>query len=109
MTELYEQFGRGLADRVAYLVKNLTNEEKYVYFRLESFVNIWAASTGGSSDINEHTSFFDSTNMYALRQIDAVFFKKYGVHILEHAPQLDMTDDEWKNGIKPSMRAPQNS
>ena len=107
MAELDEKFGRALQDRVDYLVKDQTDEENRIYFRLQSFIKIWAASTGGCFDINEqHTGFFESTNTYALRQIDAVFFKKYGLHILEHPQQLQMTDDEWKNGLQPCTKAP---
>ena len=106
MAELDEKFGRALVDRIDYLRKNLTDEEKYIYFCLESFIKIWAATTGGNFDINEHTGFFDSTNTYALRQIDSVFFKKYGLHIVTHAHQLKMTVDEWEKGLKPTQRNP---
>ncbi len=99
MTELCEKFGRSLGERVNFLQKNLTEEERKIYHRLPSFINIWTATTGGSIDINEHTEFFSKTNLYALRQIDSVFFKKYGLHIAEIPEQLDMTPDEWQNGI----------
>lgn len=49
-----------------------------------------------------HSQFFSETQMYALRQIDAVFFTKFGQHIEQHAFQLEMTDNEWQNGIKPA-------
>lgn len=100
-----EEYGRSTGDRVAYLSKALTDEERYNYFRLESFVKIWAASIGGSADITEYTDFFLRTNVYALRQIDAVFFKKFGLHIERHPHQLQMDEEEWKHGIRPSSRA----
>ena len=96
-----EEYGQSTGDRVNYLIGALSEEEKRNYFRLESFVKIWAASTGGSFDINEHTEFFHKTNMYAHRQIDAVFFKKLGLHIERNPHQLEMDEDEWANGIQP--------
>lgn len=99
-----EEFGRSTVDRVNYLIEVLTEEEKNNYYRLEYFIKIWAASTGRSFDINEHTEFFSKTNMYALRQIDAVFFKKFGLHIERNFHQLEMSEDEWANGIQPCSR-----
>lgn len=99
-----EEYGRSTSERVKYLITNLTDEEKNNYFRLGSFIKIWEASTGGLFDINEHTDFFKKTNIYALRQIDAVFFKKTGQHIEKNKHQLEMSDDEWLNGIKPCSR-----
>ena len=96
------EYGTTLQARVAYLQQHLTDEEQKKYFRLNSFINIWFACTGGSFDINEHTDFFSKTSTYALRQIDAVFFTKFGQHIEQHAFQLEMTDNEWQNGIKPA-------
>jgi hypothetical protein len=75
------EYGTTLQARVAYLQQHLTDEEQKKYFRLNSFINIWFACTGGSFDINEHTDFFSKTSTYALRQIDAVFFAKFGQHI----------------------------
>ncbi|HHQ6546970.1 TPA: hypothetical protein ACSTJE_001936 [Serratia fonticola] len=100
MKELTE-YGRSTSQRVHYLINELSEEEKKKYFRLDSFIKIWFASTGGSADMNEHTEFFHRANMYALRQIDAVFFKKYGLHIEQNPHQLQMDEDEWVNGIKP--------
>ncbi|EDX6250406.1 hypothetical protein CSN65_001856 [Salmonella enterica subsp. diarizonae] len=100
MKELTE-YGRTTIDRVNFLINALSEKEKKNYFKLESFIKIWAASTGGSADINEHTDFFIRTNTYALRQIDAVFFKKFGLHIEKNSHQLQMNEDEWANGIKP--------
>ncbi|EHE5689963.1 hypothetical protein JMR96_004209 [Salmonella enterica] len=100
MKELTE-YGRTTIDRVNFLINALSEKEKKNYFRLESFIKIWAASTGGSADINENTDFFIRTNTYALRQIDAVFFKKFGLHIEKNSHQLQMNEDEWANGIKP--------
>lgn len=100
MKELTE-YGRTTIDRINFLINALSEKEKKNYFRLESFIKIWAASTGGSTDINEHTDFFIRTNTYALRQIDAVFFKKFGLHIEKNSHQLQMNEDEWANGIKP--------
>jgi len=94
------EYGNSTKDRIDFLVKELTNKEKNNYFRLESFITIWAASTGGMMDINEHNSFFQKTNIYALRQIDAIFFKHFGVHIEKNPHKLEMTDEEWKNGLK---------
>ena len=85
------------------MLKKLTDEERKNSFRLESFVNIWAASLGGTLDINEHSSFFQKTNMYALRQIDTVFFKHFGVHIEKNPHKLEMTDEEWENGLKTTL------
>lgn len=99
--DLIEKYGRSTLDRVNYLIKSLSEEEKANYFRLESFIKIWASCHGGSFDINEHSGFFMQTSTYALRQIDAVFFKKFGVHIERHQHQLSMSDDEWENGIPP--------
>ena len=96
------EYGTTLQARVAYLQQHLTDEEQKKYYRLNSFINIWFACTGGSFDINEHTDFFSKTSTYALRQIDAVFFTKFGQHIEQHAFQLEMTDNEWQNGIKPA-------
>lgn len=101
-----EEYGRSTPERIAYLKQALTDEERYNYFRLESFVKIWEASTGGSFDITEHTDFFLRTNFYALRQIDAVFFKKFGLHIERNRHQLQMDEDEWEHGINPSSRVP---
>lgn len=95
-------YGRKTADRIHYLIENLTEEEKKNYFRLNSFINIWRSSTGGNLDVNEHTEFFNRTNMYALRQIDAVFFKKFGLHIEQTPHELEMNEAEWENGIKPT-------
>ncbi|MEG3126775.1 hypothetical protein SC171_17190 [Pantoea cypripedii] len=103
MKELVE-YGRTISARVEYLIKELSAEEKINYFRLESFIKLWVASTGGSMDLNEHTDFFNKTNMYALRQIDSVFFRKFGLHIEKNQDQLQMNDDEWVNGIKPISR-----
>lgn len=103
--ENIENYGRSTIDRVNYLIKALSDEEKHEYFRLESFIKIWSDSSGGCFDINEHTEFFSKANMYALRQIDAVFFKKFGVHIERFAHQLEMSPDEWENGIRPSSRS----
>ncbi|MES2670483.1 MAG: hypothetical protein V4673_08730 [Pseudomonadota bacterium] len=97
-----EEYGRTTRDRVNYLTGALSKEEKHNYFRLESFITLWAASTGGSFDMNEHTEFLNRTNMYALRQIDAVFFKKFGLHIERNPHQLEMDEDEWEKGIQPS-------
>ena len=91
-----------LPARIEHLQRHLTDEEQKKYYRLNSFINIWFACTGGSFDINEHTDFFSKTSTYALRQIDAVFFTKFGQHIEQHAFQLEMTDNEWQNGIKPA-------
>ena len=102
--KVLEDYGRSTGDRINYLIGTLSEEEKYNYFRLESFIKIWAASIGGDFDIDEHTEFFQKTNMYVLRQIDAVFFKKFGLHIENHAHQLEMNDDEWKGGILPRSR-----
>ena len=102
--ENLESYGRSTSDRVEHLKQSLSEEERYSYFKLQSFITIWTASIGGSVDINEHTVFFSKTNMYALRQIDACFFKKFGVHIENNAHQLEMSDDEWKHGIKPCSR-----
>jgi len=99
-----EEYGISTPDRIDYLIKALSEEEKYNYFRLESFIKIWAASTGGASDISEHTDFFLRANTYALRQIDAVFFKKFGLHIERHRHQLEMNEDEWERGISPCSR-----
>lgn len=101
MNELLE-YGRTTSDRINFLIKALSEEEKKNYFRLESFIKVWAASTGGCADINEHSNFFLRTNTYALRQIDAVFFKKFGLHIENKPHQLEMNEDEWENGIKPA-------
>lgn len=103
MTDI-TKYGRSTEDRIAYLVQNLSDEEKYKYFRLPSFIGIWQRSTGGALDLNEHTEFFCKTNMYALRQIDAVFFKKFGVHIEKIPQALEMNEDEWKNSITPLQR-----
>ena len=102
--ELIEKYGRSTVDRVQYLMGALSDKEKYEYFRLQSFVNIWMACVGGCADINEHTAFFEKTSAYALREIDAVFFKKFGLHIEQHAHQLDVSEEEWKSGIKPCTR-----
>lgn len=99
-----EEYGRSTGDRVNYLIGALSEEEKRNYFRLESFIKIWASSTGGSFEINEHTEFFNKTSMYALRQIDAVFFKKFGLHIERNPHQLEMDEDEWADGIQPCSR-----
>ncbi len=99
-----EEYGRSTGDRVSYLIGALSEDEKYKYFRLDSFIKIWAACSGGSFDINEHTDFFSRTGMYALRQIDAVFFKKTGLHIERTCDQLEMNEDEWANGIQPCSR-----
>jgi len=99
MSELYEKFGTTPEKRVEFLLNDLTEEEFKKYFRLKSFVNIWMASHGGNFDINEHTNFFKKTYMYSLRQIDSVFFKKYGIHIVEGMAMIEATEDEWKNGI----------
>lgn len=99
MAELHERFGRALGERVSYLFKDLTDEGLESNSQLLSFYKIWAASTGGCFGINEHTAFFNSTNTYALRQIDSVFFKKYGLHIVEFPHILEMTADEWEKGI----------
>ncbi|EEU4849307.1 hypothetical protein HBD74_000286 [Salmonella enterica] len=56
MKELTE-YGRTTIDRINFLINALSEKEKKNYFRLESFIKIWAASTGGSADINEHTDF----------------------------------------------------
>lgn len=96
-----EEYGRSTPDRIRCLMESLTDEERRNYYRLVAFVNIWQSSTGGSADINEHTEFFTNANRYALRQIDAVFFKKFGLHIERHAHQLSMSEDEWALGIKP--------
>lgn len=95
------EYGRTTIDRVHHLIRELSEEEKKNYFRLDSFIKIWVASTGGSADLNEHTEFFHQTRIYALRQIDAVFFKKFGLHIESNQHQLQMNEDEWDNGIKP--------
>ncbi|MBX9296643.1 hypothetical protein K5M33_22895 [Chromobacterium vaccinii] len=102
--KLLEEYGRSTTDRIDYLIKALSDEEKNNYSRLESFIKIWVASTGGSFDINEHADFFLRTNTYALRQIDAVFFKKFGLHIERHRHQLEMSEDEWEHGISPCSR-----
>lgn len=98
-----DECGRSTSERINYLIANLTEDEWYNYFRLRSFIRIWEGSTGGLFDINEHTKFFRGANTYALRQIDAVFFRKFGRHI-EERHQLEMSDDEWVNGIKPLSR-----
>jgi hypothetical protein len=99
-----ESYGRSTFDRINRLFDELSEEEKTIYFRLESFVKIWGASVGGKFDQNEHTEFFKKTNMYALRQIDSVFFRKYGLHVESHAHQLEMNEIEWDNGLQPLSR-----
>ncbi len=97
-----EEYGRSTGDRINYLIKSLSEDEKKKYYRLDSFIKIWAASVGGSADINQHTDFFITANNYSLRHIDAIFFKKFGIHIERHAHQLQMSEEEWKNGIPPT-------
>lgn len=75
------EYGRSLSDRVGFLQRNLSSTEIEKNPRLESFINLWLASTGGMFDINEHSDFFRGVNSYSLEQINCVFLKKYGEHI----------------------------
>ena len=75
------QYGRSADERIKYLLKNLSEEEKAVNFRLNSFVQLWFYSTGGSFDINADTDFFNYVNDYSLKKINEVFVKKFGCDI----------------------------
>ena len=101
---MLNQYGSSISTRIQYLCDNLTDEEQKKFYRLNSFIKIFHVCSGGSFDFGQdtHSQFFSETQMYALRQIDAVFFTKFGQHIEQHAFQLEMTDNEWQNGIKPA-------
>ncbi|WP_162786011.1 hypothetical protein [Salmonella enterica] len=65
MKELTE-YGRTTIDRINFLINAIHPKRKEKLFQIRIFHKIWAASTGGSADINEHTDFFIRTNTYAL-------------------------------------------
>ncbi|EPQ5229156.1 hypothetical protein LN149_002259 [Providencia stuartii] len=80
--KLSDKFGGlQLADRVNYLGNDIESngkDEWAKYPRLLNFIRLWQLSTGGSFDINEHTDFFSGVNEYSLKQINTVFFERYG-------------------------------
>ncbi len=76
-----QELGRSIGDRIKYLTQGLTDEDRANHPKIEKFIKIWSLSTGGSFDIDEHTDFFQSTNDYALTQINKLFTAKFNCNI----------------------------
>ncbi len=76
-----QELGRSIGDRVKYLAQGLTDEDRVNHPKIENFIKIWSLSTGGSFDINEHSDFFQSTNDYALAQMNKLFTAKFNCNI----------------------------
>ena len=77
------KYGRDLQSRVNFLGNNINESKEWdKYPKLMAFINLFTNSTAGSFDMGtEHDQFFQKTNEYSLKQINNVFFEKYGLHI----------------------------
>ncbi|AXD09948.1 hypothetical protein CHE29_14130 [Salmonella enterica] len=77
-------------------------KEKKNYFRLESFIKFGPPPLVEVLISTNILIFLFEQIRMRFRQIDAVFFKKFGLHIEKNSHQLQMNEDEWQMELSAS-------
>lgn len=95
--DFYKKYGRSLLERILFLLRSLDGEDREKAMR---WADIYAKTISkslelysdpvNSSKVNEASK----RNYEALRELEEIFYKKFGVHLVETKYMLNLTDDD---------------
>lgn len=102
--DFYKKYGRPLLDRIVFLLRSLDGVEQETARR---WADTYAKTISKSmelhndpmqiSKVNEATKL----NYEALRELEKIFFEKFGEHLVETKYMLNLTDDDpWPSGAE---------